>query len=135
MTNFHKAPKELAVYTESDKKRGLYICRDCMMFIPDRYECTMVSGTIDECGGCNFYVPGKSATIEQINPHRLDTCQSGYVTSSDGFSCKRCRHFVKPDNCLRVEGNIDPNGCCNVWEEKNDGIESRTEIISRGLKS
>mgnify|MGYP003679721583 CR=1 len=29
--------------------------------------------------------------------------------------CSDCRHFIKPDACKLVEGEISPNGWCALW--------------------
>ncbi len=118
----HKISKAHAVYVEDDPD-GDYFCGSCMMFIKDRNECTAVEGYIDEKGGCIYYKRGKNASIENINPHRLDKHQSLYEFQPEGFSCKRCRHFMSEEKeCIRVEGDIKPNGCCNAWESKEKSM-------------
>jgi len=54
--------------------------------------------------------------------------ESGYIDSigKKGYSCKRCVYFDADNlNCAIVDrfsagpdyGFIDPDGCCNAWEE------------------
>lgn len=40
-----------------------------------------------------------------------------YMTSDKGpFMCNRCQYFNEPNSCQKVEGEIDPAGCCNLFE-------------------
>ena len=32
--------------------------------------------------------------------------------------CDNCMHFIPPDSCMLVEGNISPNGWCKFWVKK-----------------
>lgn len=39
-----------------------------------------------------------------------------YMTSDYGpFQCANCEHFVGPNACSVVKGEIDPNGICNIF--------------------
>lgn len=47
----------------------------------------------------------------------LDQSVVVYMTSDYGpFECQRCVHWVEPNACQVVSGEIDPKGCCNVFE-------------------
>jgi len=38
------------------------------------------------------------------------------ATPKDGNTCKSCLHFIPETNeCKTVEGNIDPEGWCNIY--------------------
>lgn len=44
-----------------------------------------------------------------------------YMDSDEGpFRCDHCEYFSKPDKCRLVEGEIDPGGCCNLFEKDED---------------
>lgn len=129
---YHKLPQDVAVYVETDPE-GNYWCKDCMMFIPDRNECTAVEGFISPKGSSAFWMKGKKATVDQINPHRFSQMNSLYEVQPNGFSCKRCRHFLEKEGaCIRVQGKIKPNGCCNGWEEKLVGREELMVSMMKG---
>lgn len=39
---------------------------------------------------------------------------AGYMGSEAGpFECQRCDFFEQPGSCTVVDGDIDPQGCCN----------------------
>lgn len=31
-------------------------------------------------------------------------------------ACRNCEHFMLSGNCMIVEGNISPEGLCDLWE-------------------
>jgi hypothetical protein len=35
------------------------------------------------------------------------------------FECQRCVHFVGPNSCAVVAGQIDPKGLCRIFEPSN----------------
>lgn len=40
-----------------------------------------------------------------------------YMTSDMGpFECAHCTYFEAPSSCGIVDGDIDPKGCCNLYE-------------------
>jgi hypothetical protein len=42
---------------------------------------------------------------------------SGYMGPESGpFECEHCIHFQAPGSCEIVAGDIDPEGCCNLFE-------------------
>jgi hypothetical protein len=45
-----------------------------------------------------------------------------YMESEYGpFECQRCVHFVGPNSCAVVAGQIDPKGLCRIFEPSNSG--------------
>ena len=103
-----------------------YSCSDCTMFIPHKQGCSIHKRTEDiaNIGSCGFFYQGEPAGK---GSGYLTIIQSGYEESEDGFSCKRCAHFLGVDDdegCEIVDadsegddvGFIDPDACCNAWE-------------------
>jgi len=42
-----------------------------------------------------------------------------YLDGSHGpFKCSRCEYFKEPSSCQKVSGTIDPDGCCDLFEEE-----------------
>jgi len=42
-----------------------------------------------------------------------------YMGSESGpFECQNCEYFKAPSSCELVAGNIDPKGCCSLFETK-----------------
>lgn len=33
------------------------------------------------------------------------------------FKCSLCEYFIANHGCKKVEGYIDPDGCCNLFEK------------------
>lgn len=75
-------------------------------------------------GGCNYFttIPGHME-VPWLNAFTPD--QLGYVENGPGFSCKRCEEFLPPKTsknnslmgaCKKVDGEISPDGCCNLWQ-------------------
>lgn len=55
---------------------------------------------------------GQQEQLEQDDP------QVVYMTSDQGpFQCQNCTYFVDPNACQKVSGEIDPEGCCNLFEK------------------
>jgi len=59
-----------------------------------------------------------------------------YMTGDMGpFKCSNCCYFSEPNSCSVVEGEIDPEGCCNMYcppnhddlGSMNDDAEEVTE--------
>ena len=40
------------------------------------------------------------------------------------FKCSRCEYFIVGGACQKVEGVIDPDGCCNLFEKADLDYES-----------
>lgn len=50
-----------------------------------------------------------------------------YMTGDQGpFMCSHCINFQQPNACSKVAGEIDPNGCCNLYEssETTEGSQA-----------
>lgn len=64
--------------------------------------------------------------LEQSDPEVV------YMTSDQGpFVCGHCQYFLDPNQCQKVSGDIDPEGCCNLYESVEAGNE-QSELIPAG---
>jgi hypothetical protein len=55
---------------------------------------------------------------------KLTKVISGYLPPEDGpFECENCHYFKKPNSCEIVEGDIDAEGCCNLFTETSDSVK------------
>lgn len=53
---------------------------------------------------------------------KLDQVTVVYMGGDRGpFQCDHCEHFQAPQSCSVVHGQIDPSGCCNVFEPLDEG--------------
>ena len=42
-----------------------------------------------------------------------------YMGYDEGpFRCDNCEYWSNPSKCTKVNGNIEPGGCCNLYEKK-----------------
>lgn len=45
-----------------------------------------------------------------------------YMGPEDGpFECQHCKYFSAPSSCRLVAGQIAPQGCCSLYEPKQEG--------------
>lgn len=60
---------------------------------------------------------------------KLTKVISGYLPPEEGpFECENCHYFSKPNKCELVEGNIDPEGCCNLYTPcSDDGMRKKDD--------
>ena len=70
----------------------------------------------------------------------MDDPQVEYMYSDQGpFMCSNCAYFQQPNACVKVEGEIDPEGCCNLFENaqsgeiEDEGLEEEGDIQLQGL--
>ena len=58
-------------------------------------------------------------------PKMVDKDVVNYGPGKDGSDCLACEHFVEPDRCKRVRGEISPTGTCDLWTSPTqvDGLE------------
>lgn len=114
-----KISKEAAGYVEFERSNSQ--CQECYKFNPDRQQqaCAEVGGKIQPYGGCNTFVKGDISQIGPIRlPRKLLKEEAGYMENKAGFNCKRCEHFDREKwLCEKVEGEVRPFGCCNLWEK------------------
>jgi hypothetical protein len=48
-----------------------------------------------------------------------DSPEVAYMGPKDGpFQCGNCEYFKTPSACAKVEGEIAPKGCCNLFEKR-----------------
>lgn len=64
--------------------------------------------------------PGAQSNPHDDNPDQSDQKASqeasGYMGPENGpFECEHCLHFSEPHACEIVSGDIDPEGCCNLF--------------------
>ena len=114
-----KLSKPVVLYLASDG--GKKKCGRCMMFLTDVGKCSVHGSGINITGDmvCGFYIHGKPMTSKDHPPMKLVTpAESGLIGTNDGGThCASCIHFSPTGSaCEIVEGYIEPNGCCNHWE-------------------
>lgn len=114
-----------------------YQCKDCSMWVGSVNGCTIHKPGVEIKGegSCGLWVDGDP--MPDAEPHGYLTHEtSGYDESPEGFSCKRCRHFIAEGNdCHKTDkdspgddpGEIHPDACCNHWEGM-DGEEEKGEV-------
>lgn len=44
------------------------------------------------------------------------------------FECEHCHYFQQPNKCELVQGGIDPEGCCNLFTEKDKPGDAKAEL-------
>lgn len=50
--------------------------------------------------------------------HKTPKSMVVYMDGDKGpFKCANCEYFQDPSSCKKVEGKIDPEGCCNLYEK------------------
>lgn len=52
----------------------------------------------------------KASKMSQTTAHYI-------AKSTNGKLCSGCKFFQSPHSCKVVEGNIDPNGYCILWQK------------------
>lgn len=55
---------------------------------------------------------------------------ANYRPSGGETACEGCKHFVAPEGCTRVLGQISASGVCDLWEPKETDA-----LMSEGLDS
>ena len=119
-----KLSKGSALYIHASG--GDYDCDDCVFFV-GRDRCN-IHGPNDEIspeGSCGYFIQGRGNTFDR-KFLRLTKDETGYVDDVGGASCKRCKHFGRPDDCELVNrmsdgddpGQINPDACCCLWEAR-----------------
>lgn len=57
----------------------------------------------------------------ELRDHGLipqDDPRANYFGPDQGpFKCSHCEYFIVGGACKKVEGTIDPDGCCNLFEK------------------
>lgn len=54
--------------------------------------------------------------MKRFSVEKVDQSISGYMGPEYGpFMCANCEHFDGANACNIVSGNIDPEGCCNLF--------------------
>ncbi len=105
---------------------GTQKCGNCTAYIKDTKRCLLHLPTIivapkevDDktyvpvCGYFSYGNPLKKGEPRGT----LTAEQSGLVwVKKPGTKCASCEYFEKPGACSKVEGDIDPMGCCAAWE-------------------
>lgn len=96
-------------------------CGACWKFIRRGAACVEVLGTIVEDGVCGLYVHGSAFTADPgfARIKKVSKAEAGYSGAGDTH-CENCEYIADPDSaeseCEKVEGMIQPKGCCNEHE-------------------
>ena len=53
--------------------------------------------------------------------HKADPTVAYMGPEKGPFKCGHCEYFESPSSCRKVDGAIDPNGCCNLYQMNNKG--------------
>jgi len=70
--------------------------------------------------GCLYTAPLYAKTKKEVVKYQS--------TPFEGKSCKECLHFISTTNeCRTVEGNIDPDGWCNIYFKNPNYIAEKKE--------
>ena len=78
--------------------------------MPDTMLDQMLSG--EAVGG-----PAESAVAgPEGSPDPVRKEVAGYRPSGGETACEGCEHFVAPEGCTRVLGQISASGVCDLWE-------------------
>lgn len=66
--------------------------------------------------GCALCLPRLS--LAQTG-NKLSKVQAQYQDKPKGDQkCGNCMHFIPPDSCMLVEGNISADAWCRLWVKK-----------------
>jgi len=106
--------------------RGDYDCDDCPMWIESSRRCVLhgASDIVLGSDSCNYFMLGFPGQFGQTPLGYLTKDQSGFQSSTAGFSCKRCANWQRDEwSCAEVDKSsqgddsdmIHPDACCNVW--------------------
>lgn len=70
---------------------------------------------------------GEAEKLPQADPMVV------YMTGDQGpFKCANCEYFIEGGACEKVEGEIDPEGCCNLFEKGNVDESNATNDVKVG---
>lgn len=114
----HKLAKSSVMYFDEkligDAKGAA--CKDCFAFIAPA-SCALVSDEISADGVCGLFVRGRPQGAK-LRVEKVTKRAAGYT--DDGPShCESCVFFDGSGwRCAKVEGLIQPEGCCVLWERK-----------------
>lgn len=65
--------------------------------------------------GCALFLPrlsrAQTSKISKVQAHYQDH-------PKDDQRCSNCMHFIAPDSCKLVEGNISADAWCTFWVKK-----------------
>ena len=119
-----------------------YTCQSCVMLKDlgkNGYGCAWFgpNDPVDaKTGGCNYFSHGAGFAIPWMALFTKE--ELGYLESPNGFSCKRCEHIdIEDKDCEKVDrnsagdtpGEINPGGCCNIWEADRKRAAMPTEKL------
>ena len=61
----------------------------------------------------------KSFIVEGKAEVKATKQASGYLPPTEApFKCGACKFFGKPNKCILVEGEIEENACCNLFQKR-----------------
>ncbi len=59
--------------------------------------------------------------LKSAKPEKTSKSMVVYMDGDQGpFRCDNCEYFSSPNACIKVEGYIDPAGCCNLFDKDDD---------------
>lgn len=91
-------------------------CKNCFAFAAPN-ACALVMDEIAEDGVCGLFVHGKNQG-DKIHVDKIPKRAAGY-TDDGPTHCGSCEYFDSNGwRCAKVEGLIEPEACCNLWERK-----------------
>lgn len=65
--------------------------------------------------GCALCLP----RLSLAQSRKMDKTQAQYQDQPKGDQkCSNCMHFVAPNSCMVVEGDISPDAWCKLWFKK-----------------
>jgi len=60
----------------------------------------------------------KESELRTTGKVAQDDPKANYFGPDQGpFKCSHCEYFIVGGACKKVEGYIDPDGCCNLFEK------------------
>lgn len=77
---------------------------------------------LDPIGGSPDTGTDPMGEASKYDAQKVSQPTSGYMGPEAGpFACGHCVHFTQPGSCEIVQGDIDPGGCCNLYESADEG--------------
>lgn len=119
------------------KPNTQYQCMDCPSWIKDENACVLHgrNDVLQSIDTCNYFVKGQPTGFGTPLGY-LTKKESGWLSNSQGFSCKRCEYWDEEEwDCQIVDkdsvgddtGMIHPDGCCNAWDPDPERSGMATE--------
>ena len=66
-------------------------------------------------------MPKNFTELMRVKPAKVDQEIARYEPPEHGpFKCGNCDYFVAPYHCRIIEGLVESEGCCILFEHKDD---------------